>query len=55
MREALHKVEAFDGNLVMLDATEDLPPAVAASRRGSSWRSPTSGSWRRWSARRCGA
>ena len=30
MREALHKVEAFGGNLVMLDAHEDLPPGVAS-------------------------
>src|SRR5688500_14916264 len=29
-REALQKVEAFGGNLILLDATEDLPPAVAA-------------------------
>lgn len=30
MREALHKVESFGGNLVMIDAAEELPPAVAA-------------------------
>jgi ATP-dependent 26S proteasome regulatory subunit len=30
MREALQKLEAFGGNLVLLDAHEDLPPAVAA-------------------------
>jgi ATP-dependent 26S proteasome regulatory subunit len=29
MREALQQVESFGGNLVMLDACEDLPPAVA--------------------------
>jgi ATP-dependent 26S proteasome regulatory subunit len=30
MREALHKIEAFGANLIMLDATEELPPAVKA-------------------------
>src|SRR5688572_10578284 len=30
MREALQKVDAFGGSLILLDATEDLPPALAA-------------------------
>jgi hypothetical protein len=30
MREALQKVDAFGGNLVLLDPHEDLPPAVGA-------------------------
>jgi SpoVK/Ycf46/Vps4 family AAA+-type ATPase len=30
MREALQKVDAFGGNLILLDAHEDLPPAVSA-------------------------
>jgi SpoVK/Ycf46/Vps4 family AAA+-type ATPase len=30
LREAVHKIEAFGGTLVMIDATEALPPAVEA-------------------------